>query len=34
METNQRVLTVAVVNFDGQEVGNAFPSAGYIIFQG
>lgn len=30
IEPNQRVLTVAVVDFDGQEVGNAFTSAGYI----
>jgi hypothetical protein len=28
IEPNQRVLTVAVVDFDGQEVGNAFTSAG------
>ena len=28
IEPNQRVLTVAVVDFDGQEVGSAFTSAG------
>jgi len=28
IEPNQRALTVAVVDFDGQEVGNAFATAG------
>jgi len=28
IEPNQRVLTIAVVDFDGQEVGNALTSAG------
>lgn len=31
IEPNQRVLTIAVVDFDGQEVGNAFTSAGNIF---
>jgi len=31
IEPNQRVLTIAIVDFDGQEVGNAFTSAGILL---